>query len=141
MPHEPLTYWKTRGERKIEVRVSAWTFDGQLADEVPLGDGTTHFFQEPDEAWAWLESYRGGTIGPKQVERKHPRRHGKRRHTRDSGGGHQVTKPTNQQAHQAERAALQEAASLMEMRSSDDGQRSELETLDRGDLHRCRING
>ncbi|KAJ1187423.1 hypothetical protein NDU88_004199 [Pleurodeles waltl] len=35
-------------------------------------DGTTHFFQEPDEAWAWLESYRAGTTCPKQVERKQP---------------------------------------------------------------------
>ncbi|KAJ1113493.1 hypothetical protein NDU88_001736 [Pleurodeles waltl] len=37
-----------------------------------ISDGTTHFFQEPDEAWAWLESYRAGTISTKQVERKQP---------------------------------------------------------------------
>ncbi|KAJ1097487.1 hypothetical protein NDU88_002605 [Pleurodeles waltl] len=98
-----------------------------------ISDGTTHFFQEPDEAWAWLESYCAGTIGPKQVERKQPRRRGKRRRTRDSAGGQQVTKPTNQQAHQGKRAALQATASLMEARSSDDGQRLEPETLDRGD--------
>ncbi|KAJ1114534.1 hypothetical protein NDU88_002769 [Pleurodeles waltl] len=49
------------------------------------------------------------------VEREHPRHRGKRRHTRDSVGGHQVTKPTNQQVHQEKRAALQVAASLTEV--------------------------
>ncbi|KAJ1139071.1 hypothetical protein NDU88_005448 [Pleurodeles waltl] len=43
-------------------------------------DGTTHFFQEPDEAWAWLESYRTGTMGTKHMECKPSQRRGKRRH-------------------------------------------------------------
>ncbi|KAJ1166401.1 hypothetical protein NDU88_006805 [Pleurodeles waltl] len=53
----------------------------------------------------------------------------KRRHTRDSLGDRQVTKPTSQQAHQGKRAALQAVASLTEARSSEDGQRSEPESL------------
>ncbi|KAJ1129592.1 hypothetical protein NDU88_007959 [Pleurodeles waltl] len=76
----------------------------------------------------WLESYRAGTTGPKQVEREQPRRRGKRRHSKDFLGDRQVTKPTRQQAHQGKRAALQ-AASLTEARSSEDGQRSDPESL------------
>ncbi|KAJ1112783.1 hypothetical protein NDU88_001044 [Pleurodeles waltl] len=97
-------------------------------------DGSTHFFQEPDEAWAWLESYRTGTMGGKHVERKSTRRRGKKRHSQDSTGSQRVTIHTNQQAHQGKRVVLQGAASLIEGRSSDEGQRSGPETLDRGDF-------
>ncbi|KAJ1208806.1 hypothetical protein NDU88_004189 [Pleurodeles waltl] len=72
-----------------------------------------------------LESYLAGTAGPKQVDRKQPQRRGKRRHSKDSLGDRQVTKPTRLQEHQGKRAALQAAPSLMEARSSEDGQRSE----------------
>ncbi|KAJ1203953.1 hypothetical protein NDU88_007734 [Pleurodeles waltl] len=92
-------------------------------------DGTTHFFQEPDEVWTRLESYRVGSTHPKQVEHKQPQRHGKRHHTKDSLGDRQVTKPTSQQAHQGKRATLRAAASLTEVRSSEDGQKSEPEYL------------
>ncbi|KAJ1139586.1 hypothetical protein NDU88_005955 [Pleurodeles waltl] len=82
-------------------------------------DDTTHFFQEPDEAWPWLETYRARTVGAKRTEHRSPGRRGKRRHTRDSTGGQHVTKPTRQQALQGKKAALQTAASLMEARSSE----------------------
>ncbi|KAJ1154591.1 hypothetical protein NDU88_007337 [Pleurodeles waltl] len=63
------------------------------------------------------------------MEHKQPRRRGKRRHARDSQKDHQVTKPRSQQAHQGKRDALQAAASLTEVRSSEDGLRSEPESL------------
>ncbi|KAJ1175657.1 hypothetical protein NDU88_000944 [Pleurodeles waltl] len=85
--------------------------------------------KELDEAWAWLQSYQAGTTDPKHVECKPPRRRSKRRHTRDPLGDRWVTKPTSQQAHQGKRAALRAVASLMEARSSEDGQRSEPESL------------
>ncbi|KAJ1138489.1 hypothetical protein NDU88_004872 [Pleurodeles waltl] len=92
-------------------------------------DGATHSFQEPDEVWTWLESYRAGSTDPKQVECKQPRCCDKRRHTKDFLGDWQVTKPTSQKVHQGKRAALQAAASLMEARSFEDGQRLEPESL------------
>ncbi|KAJ1149524.1 hypothetical protein NDU88_002331 [Pleurodeles waltl] len=92
-------------------------------------DGVTHFFQEPDEVWTWLEAYHKGHMDIKRMEHKQPRRQGKRRHARDSQKDRQVTKPMSQQAHQGKRAALQAAASLMEARSSEDGLRSEPESL------------
>ncbi|KAJ1126416.1 hypothetical protein NDU88_004823 [Pleurodeles waltl] len=84
---------------------------------------------EPDEVWAWLGAYRRGPIDIKQVEHRQPRRRGKRRHAKDSQKDRQVTKPTRQQARQGKRAALQTAASLTKARSSEDGQRSEPESL------------
>ncbi|KAJ1130910.1 hypothetical protein NDU88_009254 [Pleurodeles waltl] len=80
-------------------------------------DGATHFFQEPDEMWTLLEAYRTGSTDVKQAQRG--------QHTKDTLGDRQVTKPTSQQAHQGKRAALQTAVSLIEARSSEDGQRSE----------------
>ncbi|KAJ1186288.1 hypothetical protein NDU88_003071 [Pleurodeles waltl] len=63
------------------------------------------------------------------MEHKQPRRRGKRRHARDSQKDRQVTKPMSQKVHQGKRATLQAAASLMEARSSEDGLRSEPESL------------
>ncbi|KAJ1144522.1 hypothetical protein NDU88_010820 [Pleurodeles waltl] len=36
-------------------------------------DGTTHFFQEPDEVLAWLGAYCRGPTDIKQVEHRQPR--------------------------------------------------------------------
>ncbi|KAJ1151473.1 hypothetical protein NDU88_004253 [Pleurodeles waltl] len=41
-------------------------------------DGVTHFFQEPDEVWTWLEAYHKGHTVIKWMEHKQPRRWGKR---------------------------------------------------------------
>ncbi|KAJ1205793.1 hypothetical protein NDU88_001219 [Pleurodeles waltl] len=82
-------------------------------------------FQEPDEVWTWLETYHKGHTDAKLVDHKQPQRRNKRRHARATLQDRQVTKPTNQQAHQGKRAALQAAASLMETRSSKDGLRSD----------------
>ncbi|KAJ1135387.1 hypothetical protein NDU88_001827 [Pleurodeles waltl] len=46
-------------------------------------EGCIHLCQEPDEAWAWLETYRAGTDGAQNEEPKPPRCRGKRRHPRD----------------------------------------------------------
>ncbi|KAJ1199223.1 hypothetical protein NDU88_003061 [Pleurodeles waltl] len=53
-----------------------------------------HFFQEPDETWAWLEMYHSGTDGAKNTEHKPPRHRGKRRHTLDPAEKKRATKPT-----------------------------------------------
>ncbi|KAJ1117733.1 hypothetical protein NDU88_005930 [Pleurodeles waltl] len=92
-------------------------------------DGTTHFLQEPDEVWAWLEANRRGSTDLNQAEHRQPHCRSKRGHTKDSQGDRQVTKPTSQQARQGKRAALQAAASLTEAKSSEDGQRSDPESL------------
>ncbi|KAJ1190773.1 hypothetical protein NDU88_000092 [Pleurodeles waltl] len=88
-------------------------------------DATT----EPDEVWALLGAYRRGPTDIKQVENRQPRRQSKRQHAKDSQKYHKVTKPTSQQTRQGKRAALQGTASLTEARSSEDGQRSEPESL------------
>ncbi|KAJ1104331.1 hypothetical protein NDU88_001743 [Pleurodeles waltl] len=68
------------------------------------------------------------------MEHKQPRHRGKRRHARESQKDRPVMKPTRQQAHQEKRAALQAAASLMEVRSSEGGLRSEPESLNDEDF-------
>ncbi|KAJ1142590.1 hypothetical protein NDU88_008904, partial [Pleurodeles waltl] len=92
-------------------------------------DGTTHFFQEPDEVWAWVGAYRRGPTDIKQVEHRQPHRRGKRQHAKDSQKDRKVTKPTSKEACQGKRAALQAVASLTEARSSEDGRRSKPESL------------
>ncbi|KAJ1152500.1 hypothetical protein NDU88_005275 [Pleurodeles waltl] len=72
----------------------------------------------------------GGPSDIKQVEGRQPRRGGKRRHTKDSQKDRQVTKSTSQQG---KKAVLQVAASLTETRSSEDGRRSEPESLNGND--------
>ncbi|KAJ1089528.1 hypothetical protein NDU88_002679 [Pleurodeles waltl] len=62
------------------------------------------------------------------MDHKQPRRRGKNRHIRVAIKGRQVTKPTNQQARQGKKVALQAAASLTEMKSLEDGLRSEPES-------------
>ncbi|KAJ1143629.1 hypothetical protein NDU88_009935 [Pleurodeles waltl] len=84
-------------------------------------DDTTCFFQEPDEAWIWLESYSAGALGTKHMDCKPHQRRGKRRYPRESTGSQRVSKPTCQQAHQGKRVALQVAASLTEAKSLDEG--------------------
>ncbi|KAJ1215536.1 hypothetical protein NDU88_003144 [Pleurodeles waltl] len=69
-------------------------------------DGGTHFFQEPDEVWAWLETYHKGHTDVNQMDHKRPGRRGKRQRARESQQDRTVTKPTSQQAHQGKRAAL-----------------------------------
>ncbi|KAJ1100542.1 hypothetical protein NDU88_005624 [Pleurodeles waltl] len=91
-------------------------------------DGNTHFFQEPDEVWALLEAYHKGSADITQMDHKQPRRRGEKRHIRVASKDLQVTKPTNQQACQGKKAALQAAASLTETKSSEDGLRSEPES-------------
>ncbi|KAJ1091733.1 hypothetical protein NDU88_004850 [Pleurodeles waltl] len=85
--------------------------------------------KEPDEVWAWLEAYHKGHIDVKPKERKRPRRRSKRRHARESQQDCTVMKPTSQQAHQGKRAALRAVASLAETRSSEEGLRSDLASL------------
>ncbi|KAJ1142382.1 hypothetical protein NDU88_008708 [Pleurodeles waltl] len=70
-----------------------------------------------------------GSTDLKQAERRQPRRRGKRRHTKVSLDDRRMTKPINQQASQEKRAALQAADFLTEVRSSEDGQRLEPESL------------
>ncbi|KAJ1180852.1 hypothetical protein NDU88_006067 [Pleurodeles waltl] len=96
-------------------------------------EDNTHFFQEPDEAWAWHDMYHADTDGGKNTEHKPPRRRGKRRHTRDTAENKQVTKPTQQQACQGKRVALQAAAYLAEVRNSDKELGSGLDPLDIGE--------
>ncbi|KAJ1099848.1 hypothetical protein NDU88_004943 [Pleurodeles waltl] len=70
-----------------------------------------------------------GPTDLKQVEGRQPRRRGKRRHTKDSQKDRQVTKPNSQQARKGKKSALRVPASLTEARSSEDGRRSEPESL------------
>ncbi|KAJ1202937.1 hypothetical protein NDU88_006732 [Pleurodeles waltl] len=60
---------------------------------------------------------------------KRPGRRGKRYRAKESQQDRTVTKPTSQQAHQGKRAALPAADSLAEVRSSEEGLRSDPESL------------
>ncbi|KAJ1127818.1 hypothetical protein NDU88_006211 [Pleurodeles waltl] len=85
-------------------------------------------FEEPDEVWAWLEAFHKGSADITQIDHKQPRRRGKKRHIRVAIKDRKVTKPTNKQARQGRRAALQAASPLTETKSWEDGLRSEPES-------------
>ncbi|KAJ1081311.1 hypothetical protein NDU88_001493 [Pleurodeles waltl] len=84
-----------------------------------------------------------GHTDVKRTEHKQPRLRSKRRHARESQQDPTVTKPTSQQAHQGKRDALRAAASLAEVRSSEEGLRSDPESLNREDStdRETRISG
>ena len=78
-------------------------------------DGNTTFFNEPEEAWSWLELYRKGEVGPMSTKNgfKTARRPGRW----GAGQTHDTRRPTRLQTEADKRAAIR-AAEVMNVQRS-----------------------
>ncbi|KAJ1209327.1 hypothetical protein NDU88_004705 [Pleurodeles waltl] len=84
-----------------------------------MGDGKKHFCQMPEEAWDWVESYKGGKLVCARDAHGAAGRQWKRYYSKDRPPTDRLRRPTQLQVTQEQRAAIQTAASLMELLTSE----------------------
>ncbi|KAJ1186150.1 hypothetical protein NDU88_002933 [Pleurodeles waltl] len=96
-----------------------------------MWEGKTHFCQTPEEAWAWLESYKGGKDDCAGNEPSAAGHHRNRRRSKDRTVTDRLVRPTQLQVTLEQRAAIQTTASLTELPASD---------RDRNYSYRCTRN-